>query len=37
VTVNPFSIMAAAAEAMAVPQMPVKWTDLIADENMAEN
>jgi hypothetical protein len=24
VTVNPFSFMAAAADAMAVPQMPVK-------------
>jgi len=26
--------MAAAAEAIAVPQMPVKWTDLIPDENI---
>jgi hypothetical protein len=26
--------MAAAAEAMAVPPMPVKCTDLISDENM---
>jgi RNA polymerase sigma-70 factor (ECF subfamily) len=28
--------MAAAAEAIAVPQMPVKWTDLISDENMPD-
>jgi hypothetical protein len=27
--------MAAAADAMAVPPMPVKWTDLIPDENMS--
>jgi hypothetical protein len=27
--------MAAAADAIAVPPMPVKWTDLISDENMA--
>jgi hypothetical protein len=27
--------MAAAAEAMAVPPMPVKCTDLISDENIA--
>jgi hypothetical protein len=26
--------MAAAAEAIAVPPMPVKWTDLISDENI---
>jgi hypothetical protein len=26
--------MAAAALAIAVPPMPVKWTDLIADENI---
>jgi hypothetical protein len=24
-----------AADAIAVPPMPVKWTDLISDENMA--
>ena len=29
--------MAAAADAMAVPQMPVKCTDLISDENMPGN
>ena len=29
VTENPFSRMAAAAEAIAVPQMPTKWTELI--------
>jgi hypothetical protein len=29
--------MAAAALAMAVPPMPVKCTDLIADENMVKN
>jgi hypothetical protein len=28
--------MAAAADAMAVPPMPVKWTDLISDENMSK-
>jgi hypothetical protein len=27
--------MAAAALAMAVPPMPVKWTDLISDENIS--
>jgi hypothetical protein len=31
------SCIAAAALAIAVPPMPVKWTDLIADENMKEN
>jgi hypothetical protein len=29
--------MAPAADAMAVPPMPVKWTDLISDENMPVN
>jgi hypothetical protein len=28
--------MAAAADAMAVPPMPVKWTDLIPVENIPE-
>jgi hypothetical protein len=27
--------MATAADAIAVPPMPVKWTDLISDENIA--
>jgi hypothetical protein len=27
--------MAAAADAMAVPPMPTKWTDLMADENIS--
>jgi len=35
VTAKPRSFIAAAALAMAVPPMPVKWTDLISDENMA--
>jgi hypothetical protein len=35
VTVKPLSNMAAAALAMAVPQIPVKWTDWMADENIA--
>jgi hypothetical protein len=30
------SSSAAAAEAIAVPPMPMKWTDLIADENILE-
>jgi len=34
VTAKPLSSIAAAAAAMAVPPIPVKWTDLIADENM---
>jgi hypothetical protein len=34
---NPFSFMAPAADAMAVPPMPVKCTDLISDENMPVN
>jgi hypothetical protein len=28
--------MAAAAAAMAVPAMPVKWTDLMGDENIPQ-
>jgi hypothetical protein len=32
---KPRSNIAAAADAIAVPPMPVKWTDLISDENIA--
>jgi hypothetical protein len=35
VTAKPLSSIAAAADAIAVPPMPVKWTDLISDENIA--
>jgi hypothetical protein len=35
VTAKPLSRIAAAVAAMAVPQMPVKWTDLISDENIS--